>query len=81
MYISKKSRWIIYNLLSDKEIDYRFNDWPITWTGLVNSKDVRIIQTQYSDNPREYKFNVEINEDEKKKLIAAIDLELRVVLD
>lgn len=81
LHINKKSRWINYYLSSNKEIDFRFNDWPITWTGFVNSKDVKIVQTQYSDDPRHYVFNPGITEDEKKKLISAIDTELKVVLD
>ena len=81
VYIRKKSRWITYNLSSDKDVDFYFRDWPITWSGLINSKQVTIIQSQYSDNSNDYKFSIGVTDDEKAKLISAIDTELKVLLD
>ena len=81
VYIKKKSRWITYDLSSDKDVNSYFHDWPITWSGLINSKKVTVIQTQYSDNSKDYEFSSGITEDEKAKLITAIDTELKVLLD
>lgn len=79
--ITKKSGSINYHLTSDKEVEFSFSDWPITWTGMVNSKEVTVVQTNYRDDSEYYEFSTGITEDERYKLIKAIDMELKVVLD
>ncbi len=81
LHINKKKGTINISLSSDKDVDFRFNDWPIIWTGLLNSNEIQIVQTQYGNDPSYYVINKAIAEEQKKELIYTIDITLRRVLD
>ena len=66
---------------ADKDVDFHFQDWPLIWTGYVNSRDVKIIQSKYSDDFEDYSFIPHLNDNDEGKIISAIDSKLKTILD